>query len=149
MNFVRWTPFHDMTLLQNQMNRLFDNALHGWPEEATGSGGWAPPADIYETESELLVTADVPGVDPKKIDIRVENGVLNIRGERRLERKFEKENFHRVERSYGPFARSFTLSTPVEPDKVHASYKDGVLTISLPKTEQAKPRRIEIGAAAA
>ena len=148
MNLVRWTPFQDMTLLQNQLNRLFENAMHGWPAETTGSGGWAPPADIYETDSELLVTADVPGVDLKRIDVRVENGVLTIRGERRPERKFEKENFHRVERSYGPFARSFTLSVPVEAEKVQASYKDGVLTISLPKTEHAKPRRIEIGAAA-
>ena len=147
-NLVRWTPLHDMSLLQTQMNRLFENALQGWPFE-NGTSTWAPPADIYETDHELIVTTDLPGVDAKNIDVRVENGILTIRGERRMERKLEKENFHRVERSYGAFARSFTLSVPVDGEKIHAAYKNGVLTVSLPKTEQAKPRRIEVNSTAA
>src|SRR4030095_11013859 len=148
MNLVRWTPFHDMTLLQNQMNRLFDGALQGWPSEADGTRNWVPPADIHETDNDLVVTADLPGVDPKNIDVRVENNVLSITGERQFERKIEKEHFHRVERMYGSFARSFTLSTPVQADKIQATYKEGVLRISLPKAEQAKPKRIAIAATA-
>jgi HSP20 family protein len=148
MNLVRWTPFHDMTLLQNQMNRLFDGALQGWPSAAHGTRSWVPPADIHETDKDLIVTTDLPGVDPKNIDVRVENNVLSITGERHFERNVENENIHRVERMYGGFARSFTLSMPVQADKIQASYKDGVLRISLPKAEQAKPKRIQIGAAA-
>jgi len=147
MNLVRWTPFHDMTLLQNQMNRLFDGAMQGWPGEANGTRNWVPPVDIHETDNDLIVTADLPGVDPKNVDVRVENNVLTILGERPFE-PVDNENVHRVERMYGGFARSFTLSTPVDADKIQATYKDGVLRISLPKAEQAKPKRIQIAAAA-
>jgi len=147
MNIVRWTPFHDMTLLQNQMNRLFDGAMQGWPGDANGTRNWVPPADIHETDNDLIVTTDLPGIDPKNVDVRVENNVLSITGERPFEAD-ENENIHRVERMYGGFARSFTLSTPVDADKIHATYKDGVLRISLPKAEQAKPKRIQIAAAA-
>jgi len=147
MNLVRWTPFHDMTLLQNHMNRLFDGAMQGWPGEANGTRNWVPPADIHETDNDLIVTTDLPGVDPKNVDVRVENNVLTITGERPFE-PVENESIHRVERMYGGFARSFTLSTPVDADKIHATYKDGVLRISLPKAEQAKPKRIQIAAAA-
>jgi HSP20 family protein len=148
MNLVRWTPFHDMTHLQNHMNRLFDGALQGWPSGSDGTRNWVPPADIYETDNDLIVTTDLPGVDPKNIDVRVENNVLSITGERHFDRDVENENIHRVERMYGGFARSFTLSTPVDADKIQAAYKDGVLRISLPKAEQAKPKRIQIGEAA-
>jgi HSP20 family protein len=130
------------------MNRLFDGALQGWPSEADGTRNWVPPADIHETDNDLVVTADLPGVDPKNIDVRVENNVLSITGERHFERKIEKEHFHRVERMYGSFARSFTLSTPVQANKIQATYKEGVLRISLPKAEQAKPKRIAIAATA-
>ena len=149
MNFVRWNPLNEMSLLQNHMNRLFDTALQGWPGDSNGTTQWTPSADIYEAENELVVNLDLPGVDPKMIDIRVENNVLSIRGERQFEDKQNKENFHRVERSYGPFARSFTLSTAVDADKIRASYKSGVLSITLPKAEAAKPKRIQIAASAA
>jgi HSP20 family protein len=148
MNLVRWSPFHDMTLLQSQMNRLFDNTLQGWTGDGT-AGGWLPPADIYETDNDLVVAADLPGVELQSVDVRVENNVLTIRGERRFEQNIEKENFHRAERSYGTFARSFTLSTAVDTEKIRAGYKNGVLTITLPKAEAAKPRRIQIAAASA
>jgi len=148
MNLVRWNPFQEMSLLQNQINRLFESALHGWPTDSNATNAWAPLADIYETDNELVVTTDLPGVDPKKIDVRVENNVLTIRGERQFEQKVGKENFHRVERSYGAFSRSFTLSTVVDSDRIRASYKDGVLSISLPKAESVKPKRIQIAAAA-
>jgi len=149
MTLVRWNPFRDMSMLQNQMNRLFEDALHTWPAESDGTTAWAPAADIYETENDLVLQADLPGIDPKQIDVRVENNVLTIRGERRFEPKVERESFHRIERSYGTFSRSFTLSTAVNPEKIQANYKNGVLSITLPKAEQAKPKRIQISATAA
>ena len=149
MNFVRWNPLNEMSLLQNQMNRLFDTTLHGWPGDSNGTTQWTPAADIYEAENELVVNLDLPGVDPKMVDIQVQNNVLTIRGERQFEDKQNKDNFHRVERSYGPFARSFTLSTAVDADKIRASYKSGVLSITLPKAEAAKPKRIQIAVSAA
>jgi HSP20 family protein len=149
---VRWNPFGEMSLLQNQMNRLFDTALQGWPDGdsngRTGTTSWTPPADIFESENELTVNLDLPGVDPNIVDIRVENNILTIRGERQFAEN-QKENFHRVERSYGPFARAFTLSTSVNPDKIRANYKDGVLSITLPKSETAKPKRIQIASTSA
>jgi HSP20 family protein len=149
MTFVRWNPFSEVSLLQNQMNRLFDTALQTWPGDANGTTHWAPAADIYETEDALVEALDLPGVDPNMVDIRVENNVLTIRGERQFEEKQNKDNFHRVERSYGAFARSFTLSTFVDADKIRASYKAGVLNIHLPKAEAVKPKRIQIASSAA
>jgi HSP20 family protein len=149
MTFVRWNPFSEVSLLQNQMNRLFDSALQTWPGDANATTQWAPSADIYETEDELVVALDLPGVDPKMVDIRVENNVLTIRGERQFEEKQNQDNFHRVERSYGAFARSFTLSTFVDADKIRAAYKAGVLRINLPKAEAVKPKRIQIASSVA
>jgi HSP20 family protein len=133
-----------MSLLQTQLNRLFENASHAWPTEPNGMTNWMPPADIYETDVDLVVTSDLPGIDPKEIDVRVENNVLTIRGAREFEQKVENENFHRVERSYGTFSRSFTLSTPVDAGLIRATYKDGVLRIALPKAESARPKKIQI-----
>jgi len=149
MNLIRWSPFRDMTILQNQMNRLFEDALHTWPTESDSTSVWSPTADIYETDNDLILQADLPGIDPKQIDVRVENNMLTIRGERCFEPKVKQENFHRVERSYGTFSRSFTLTTAVDSEKVQANYKNGVLSITLPKAEQAKPKRIQIAATAA
>jgi len=149
MNLVRWNPFGEMSLLQNHMNRLFDTALQAWPGESNGTTSWIPAADIYESDNELVVNLDLPGIDPKAVDVRVENNVLSIRGERQFDEKQNKENFHRVERPYGPFARSFSLATAVDPDKIRADFKAGVLSITLPKAEAAKPKRIQIAATAA
>jgi HSP20 family protein len=149
MNIVRWNPFGEVSLLQNQMNRLFEGALKGWPGDATGTSNWIPAVDIYESENELVVNLDLPGVEPKDVDVSVENNILTIRGERRFEEKQEKENYHRVERSYGTFARSFTLSTRVDADKIRANYHAGVLSVTLPKAEAAKPKKIQIATAAA
>ena len=124
MHFVRWSPLRDVTFLQNQMNRLFESALQDLSLESNAATtNWVPAADIYESENDLIVTADLPGVDPKMIEVRVENNVLTVRGERQFG-KLEKERFHRIERSYGAFARSFTLSASVDPDKIRADYKD-------------------------
>jgi HSP20 family protein len=149
MNFVRWNPLSEVSVLQNQMNRLFETAVHGWSGESNGTTNWVPATDIYESENELIVNLDLPGIDPKMVDVHVENNVLTIRGERRFEQNQNKDNYHRVERSYGTFARSFTLSTYVDADKIRATYKAGVLSITLPKAEAAKPKRIQIAATAA
>ncbi len=151
MNSFRWSPFQDMIRVQSRLNRLFDNAGHmlkGWPVDSEGTRTWMPPADIWETENALVVNADVPGADPARIEVRVEDGVLFIRGARRFDEEAKPESFLRAERVLGPFARSFTLSTRVDAEKVAAKYKDGVLRISLPKSEQAKPKPIHISAVA-
>ena len=150
MNFVRWTPFSEVSLLQNQLNRLFDTTIQGWPGDSTnGTTNWVPAADIYESDNELVVTLDLPGIDSKMVDVRVENSVLTIRGERWLDVQQDGANIHRAERSCGPFARAFSLSTAVDADKIRATYKAGVLSIALPKAETAKPKRIQIAATTA
>jgi HSP20 family protein len=131
------------------MGRLFEDVLQDWPLDLAGTAVWYPVSDIYETEDELIVKADLPGVDPMMVDVRLENNVLTIRGERQFEQNIEKENYHRLERSYGSFCRSFALPTVVEADKIRADFKDGVLSITLPKAESVKAKRIQIAAAAA
>jgi len=146
-SIARWEPFRGVTTLQDQINRLFDHAFDRTGEESSLSA-WAPSVDIYETEQELVVKADLPEVDPKDLDIRVENNVLTIRGERKFEKKVNEENYLRVERSYGSFARSFTLANTVNSDAIKAEYLNGVLTLTLPKREEAKPKQIKVSMAA-
>jgi len=150
MNLIGSTPFHDMTpfldmtLFHDRMNRLFERTLYRLPGEADGMSTWVPAADIYETDENLVVTSDLPGVDLKELDVRVETNVLSIRGKRHFERTVEKK-FHRVERLDGRFERSLALATPVDADKIQATYQDGVLRICLPKADTAKPKRVQIG----
>lgn len=144
---TRWNPLRDMETLHQQMNRLFDPALgrqSGWGESDLMSGVWAPPVDIEETGDRLIVRAEIPGMKPEDIDVRVENGVLTIRGERRFETERKERNFHRVERSYGTFTRSFTLPTTISTEDVRTRYENGVLELEMTKREEAKPRRIQI-----
>jgi HSP20 family protein len=129
--------------LQDQVNRLFHEGFERAGEESSLSA-WAPAVDIYETEHELVVKADLPDVDPKDLDIRVENNLLTIRGERKFEKKVSEENYLRVERSYGSFARSFTLANTVNSEAIKAEYQNGVLTLSIPKREEAKPKQIKV-----
>jgi HSP20 family protein len=140
-----------LTTLQDQINRLFSSSLERTGEEASLSA-WAPAVDIYETEHELVVKADLPDIKPQELDIRVENNILTIRGERKFEKKVEEGNYLRVERSYGSFSRSFALANTVNTEAIKAEYKNGVLTLSVPKREEAKPKQIKVnveGAAAA
>jgi len=139
----RWEPFRGVTTLQDQLNRLFNEGFERAGEESSLSA-WAPAVDIYETEHELVVKADLPDVDPKDLDIRVENNLLTIRGERKFEKKVNEENYLRVERSYGSFARSFTLANTVNSEAIKAEYQNGVLTLSIPKREEAKPKQIKV-----
>src|SRR5229473_3178888 len=138
-----WEPFRGVTTLQDQINRLFNDAFEQTGEESSLSS-WAPAVDIYETEHELVVKADLPDVDPKDLDIRVENNLLTLRGERKFEKKVSEENYLRVERAYGSFTRSFSLANSVNAEAIQADYQNGVLTLSLPKREEAKPKQIKV-----
>jgi HSP20 family protein len=149
MAIVRWEPFRDLVSIQDRMNRLFDDAFRGNPrtqseDEWTLGGSWAPVVDIFEKDGSIVLKAELPGVDPKSVDIRVENNTLSLRGERKLDSEVKRESYHRVERSYGTFARSFTLPTVVDTEKIKADFKDGVLQLTLPKREEAKPKQIQI-----
>ncbi len=140
---TRWEPFRGVSTLQDQFNRLFNDVFDRKGEESSLTA-WAPAVDIYETEHELVVKADLPEVDPKDLDIRVENNILTIRGERKFEKKVNEDNYLRVERAYGSFARSFTLANTVNSDAIKADYQNGVLTLTIPKREEAKPKQIKV-----
>src|SRR5919108_5121154 len=141
MAIVKWEPFRDLLSLQERMNRLFDESFRG----ATRSGGaddwalggsWAPAVDIYEHDGNIVMKAELPGVDPKDVDVRLENNTLTLRGERKLDKEVKQDNYHRVERSYGTFSRSFTLPSVVDQGNIKAEYRDGVLKLTLPKREE-------------
>jgi HSP20 family protein len=137
------TSFRGVNTLQDQINRLFNEAFEHGSEESNLTT-WAPAVDINETEHELVVKADLPGVDTKDLDIRVENNVLTIRGERKFEKKVNEENYLRVERAFGSFSRSFSLANTVNPEGIKADYQNGVLTLNIPKREEAKPKQIKV-----
>jgi HSP20 family protein len=137
---TRWEPFRDIARLQDEMNRLFDERVFKGGE----SVGWTPACDIYEDEEGLTLRFELAGVEPKDVDVRFDNGVLTLRGERKLEKEDKRENYHRVELSYGTFTRSFSLPGTVDADKIRAESKNGVLTIALPKRSEAKPRSIQV-----
>ncbi len=143
---VRWDPFREMATLQERLNRAFDDA---WgrarrPDEEFVSGSWLPAVDVRETKDALEISAELPGLDPKDVEVSVDNGVLTLKGARQFEKATEGETYHRVERSYGAFERSFNLPTNVDPEKVQAVYRHGVLHLTLPKREEAKPKSIAI-----
>ncbi len=142
-NMTRWDPFRGVNTLQEQLNRLFDDSIRGrWNESALTT--WAPAVDIFETENELVVKADLPDIAEKDLDVRVENNMLTIQGERKFEETVDKDNYLRVERAYGSFTRSFALPNTVDADKIHAEYKNGVLTVQLPKRAEAKPKQVKV-----
>jgi HSP20 family protein len=138
----RWEPFRGISP-DTQLNRLF-NDFFGRTSQEQNLTTWAPAVDIYEGEHELVVKADLPDVKPEDLDIRVENNILTIRGERKFEKKVDEKNYLRVERAYGSFARSFSLANTVNTEAIKADYKDGVLTLSIPKREEAKPKQIKV-----
>lgn len=140
---ARFEPFRGISSLQDQFNRIFNESLHNHSEESA-LATWAPAVDIYETPNELVVKADLPEVDEKDIDVRVENNLLTIHGERKLEKSVSEENFLRVERTYGAFSRSFSLPNTVNAEAISAVYKNGVLTVTLPKREESKPRQVKV-----
>jgi HSP20 family protein len=141
---VRYQPFQGLSTLHDQVNRLFNETLFRGQVEDSANTTWAPSVDIYETPNELVVKADLPDVEEKDIDIRVENNLLTIRGERKFEKNVSEDNYLRVERAYGAFSRSFSLPNTVNAEAIHAEYKNGVLTVNLPKREETKPRQVKV-----
>lgn len=143
---VRWDPFKEIGTLQERMNRIFDEVWGRRPraEEDYLSSAWIPAVDVRETRDALEIQVEVPGIDPKEVQLAVENGVLIIKGSRNFEKATEGETYHRVERAYGSFERSFTLPTNVDPEKIKANYRHGVLYLTLSKREEAKPKSIAI-----
>jgi HSP20 family protein len=139
---TRWEPFREFATLQDRMNRLFRESQG--PEEPLTTKGFAPPVDVYEDEHNVILKIEVPGIDEKDIDVRIENNVLTVHGERKFEKEEKEENFRRVERQYGSFTRTFTLPTTVDAEKVSANYDKGILKIALPKKAEAKPKQIKV-----
>jgi HSP20 family protein len=146
MAISHWDPFRDLSVLQERMNRLFEDAgRSSRGDDPVATTTWSPAVDIYETESDIMVKAELPGVERKDITLTLENNVLTLRGERRFEKETRQENYHRIERSYGGFHRAFSIPAAVDEEKIRADYKDGILTIALPRKEQVKPKQIKIG----
>ena len=145
MAIVRYDPFRDLRTLQEEVNRLFStNLTRAFDDEGIGRGAWAPSVDIYENKDQIVLEAELPGMKQEDFDLTIENNVITLRGERRFEKTEETDNYHRVERSYGSFTRSFTLPQTVSAEEAKAEYSNGVLRVTLPKREEAKSRRIEI-----
>lgn len=145
MTIVRYDPFRDLRTLQEEVNRLFStNLTRGFGEEGIGRGAWNPSVDIYENKDHIVLEAELPGMNRDEFELSVENNVITLRGERQFEKRDESDNYHRVERSYGSFTRSFTLPQTVSADGATAEYRNGVLRVTLPKREETKARRIQI-----
>ena len=143
---TRWDPFREMTALQDRLNRAFNEQLHTMGDrDALNTGSFVPPVDIYEDEHSLQLRMEIPGIDEQDLNIQVENNILSVSGERKLEKEVKEENFHRVERRYGSFTRSFTLPNTVNTEDVKAEYDKGVLTLRIGKRAEAKPKQIKIG----
>ena len=142
---ARWDPFREFSTLQDRMNRLFRESYgpEGRDESLTTSQ-FAPPVDVYEDEHNVVLKVEVPGVDEKDIDVRVENNVLTVHGERKVEKEEKEENFRRIERQYGSFTRTFTLPSTVDAERIQADYDKGILKIVLPKKAEAKPKSIKV-----
>jgi HSP20 family protein len=145
---TRWEPFREFSTQQdrlNRLNRLFRESYSPeGPEEALTTTIYAPPVDIYEDEHNITLKMEVPGIDEKDIDVRIENNTLTVHGERKIEKEEKEENFRRVERQYGEFTRSFTLPSSVDPGQVSANYEKGLLKINLAKKAEAKPKQIKV-----
>jgi HSP20 family protein len=148
MALARWTPYRDVMSVRDEMNRLFNEFFgRSTGEEGTWfSGAWTPPVDIYETDEALILKAELPGFSKEDIGIELKENTLVIKGERKREDEMKEGNYHRVERAYGAFQRSFMLPTTVDHEKVKASYKDGILELHLPKVPAAQPKRIAVSA---
>lgn len=145
MSIVRYDPFRELRSLQDDMNRLFVTAFpRNFDNEQMARGSWNPSVDISENEHAIVLEAELPGMKSEDVELSIENNVITIRGERKFEKKEENDNFHRVERSYGSFTRSFTLPRTVTGEDTQAEFQNGVLKVTLPKREEAKARKIEI-----
>jgi HSP20 family protein len=147
MAITRWDPFREVAALQNRMNSLFHDfsRSQGADGNLPTTAGFVPPVDIYEDEHKIVLKLEVPGMKQEDLDIRLENNILIVRGERKLEKEEKEKNFHRIERRYGTFYRAFSLPTTVNSEGVKASYDSGILKLELNKKTEAKPKQIKIG----
>src|SRR5277367_6116619 len=145
---TRFEPFREFSTLQDRMNRLFRDTYHEGGDESLTTSSFAPAVDVYEDEHNVTLKVEIPGIDEKDIDIRLENTTLTVHGERKIEKEEKEENYRRVERHYGAFTRTFTLPTTVDSEKVSANYDKGVLKITLPKKAEAKPKQIKVNVGA-
>ena len=139
----RWDPFRNLSTLQEQVNRLFETSYRGRNDNSALTT-WAPAVDIYETENELVLKADLPEVNERDLDIQIENNMLTIRGERKFDHEVKEDNYLRIERTYGAFSRSFSLPNTVNTEAIKAEYKNGVLRVELPKRAESKPRQVKV-----
>lgn len=145
MAIIRWDPVRDMVTLREKMNRLFEDVFTGQSEgKELAASTWAPAVDIFETENDLVMTAEVPGIDEKDIEIKIEDNTLILKGARKFEKETKEENYHRIERSYGSFYRAFTLPNSIDPERIQAEHENGVLKITMPKRTELKPRKVKI-----
>lgn len=145
MSIVRYDPFRELRSLQDEVNRLFStNLSRTFGDEGIARGAWIPNVDIYENKDQIVLEAELPGMNREDFDLSIENNVITLRGERRFEKKDDGDNYHRVERAYGTFTRSFTLPQTVSAEGANAEYKNGVLRVTLAKREEVKARRIEV-----
>jgi HSP20 family protein len=146
MSIIRWEPFRDLVSTQDRFNQLFNDTFSRafGDQQEVSPRAWIPPVDIYETGDSLVLKAELPGINPDEVEIRVEDSTIYLKGERKFEKEIKEENLHRVERSYGTFTRSFALPNTIDADKVNAEYQNGILTLTIPKHEEAKPRTIKI-----
>ena len=145
--FIRWNPYRELRQLhhlQRQMNNLFENQLEQDDQAVTPTCDWRPAVDVYEDVEHFVLTAELPGVEPSQVDLRVEQNQLTVKGERKLEREEKKDNYLRLERCYGTFARTFTLPESVDTTKIAAEYKNGLLHISIPKRSEVMPKQITV-----
>ena len=145
MGIVRYDPFRDLRSLQDEVNRLFtSNLTRSFDDEGIARGAWSPSVDIFENKDHIVLEAELPGMNREDFELSVENNVITLRGERHFEKKDDTDNYHRVERAYGSFTRSFTLPQTVSAEGANAEYRNGVLRVTLPKREETKARRIEV-----
>jgi HSP20 family protein len=144
MAITRWDPFQELASLQNRVNGLFQDYGRTGQDELTTTGSFVPAVDVYEDEHKVTLKLEIPGIKQEEVDVRLENNTLTVRGERNFEKEEKEENFHRIERRYGSFARSFTLPSTLDTENVQASYENGVLKIELAKRAEAKPKQIKV-----
>jgi HSP20 family protein len=145
MEIARFDPFREMASLHDRVNRMFADAYARREDDVMNRGGWVPPVDIYQTDGhELVMKAELPDLDREDIQLRVENNTLTISGQRKMDSAVKEHQYHRIERSFGQFSRSFTLPPTVDTNAIAADYKDGVLTVRLPLRDEAKPKQIQV-----
>jgi HSP20 family protein len=144
MSIVKYDPIRELRNLQEEMNRLFNMTFFRSFDDELITGAWTPSVDIFENKDQVVIEVELPGMKPEDVQISIENNVLTIQGEKKFEKKEESDNYHRIERRYGSFTRSFTLPPTVNSDDIKAEFDNGLLRVTIAKREEAKPRRIEI-----